>query len=154
MEKTDTLKFSLATPKEITRAFLRIWHPANGVAPTSARILQDVKKVLTSVEAIVGAKGKIVPGLVNLNGHRRKAGTKSTQMGTYVKSGKKTCLVEMGIHESIHGYVLDLYRTEKKGILARLNPTMWKIARIIPMKKILGQLTEVPTIFKPFQNKK
>ena len=119
MEKSDTLKFSLGTPKEITRAFLRIWDPTNGVAPPSKRILEDVKKILTSLEAIVEANGKIVPGLVNRNGHR--AGTKSTDESTYVKTGKKTCLSEIGIHDSIRGYLLDRYREEKKKYLLGEN---------------------------------
>ena len=111
LEKTDNLKFSLATPKEVTRAFLRIWDPANGVAPSSRRILEDVKKVLTSVSSIVEAKGKIVPGLVNCNGHR------TPRKSTNLKPGKKTNLKDMGIHDSIRDVVLQQHQVEKKKYL-------------------------------------
>ena len=108
LPKNNNLKFSLATPAEITRTFLRIWDPANGVAPSSRRILEDVKKVLFSLRKIVEAKGHIVPGLVNRNGHRKPR----SQSG-YKLPGKKDTLVEMGIHSSIQSVVLDHYKAEK-----------------------------------------
>ena len=109
LPKNHDLKFSLATPNDVTKTFLRIWDPANGVAPVSSRIVEDVKRVLTSLVKIVDAKGCIVPGLVNRNGHRAPRGVRTRK-----KSGQKTTLKEMGIHESIRGIVLERYRNEKQ----------------------------------------
>jgi hypothetical protein len=72
LKNDDPLKFSKATPREISKAILKICDPENGVTPSSKRIIQDVKKVLNSIKTIVEAGGKVVPGLVNRNGHRKK----------------------------------------------------------------------------------
>ena len=72
LDNDDPLKFSKATPKEISKAILKIYNPKTGVTPSSKQIIQDVKRVLTSIKTIVEAGGKVVPGLVNRNGHRRK----------------------------------------------------------------------------------
>ena len=62
LKKDDLLKFSKATPKEISRVILKIYDAKKGVVPTSKRIIQDVKRVLTSIVTIVEAGGKVVPG--------------------------------------------------------------------------------------------
>ena len=116
LPKNHNLKFSLATPGEITRAFLRIWDPTSGVAPSSRRILEDVRKVLFSLRKIVDAKGHIVPGLVNRNGHRRPR-----SQGGYKLSGKKDTLDEMGIHPSIQSVVLERYKEEKNLYFSEKN---------------------------------
>ena len=113
LEKNDKLKFSLATLKEVTRSFLRIWNPANGIAPSSRRILEDVKRVLKSLSTIVEAKGKIVPGLVNRNGHRNP----QKRVLTRKIQGKKDTLEDVGIHESIRDILLEQYRSEKQKYL-------------------------------------
>ena len=72
LERDHPMKFRKDTPKRISEAIHKIYDPINGVAPSSKRIVEDVKRVLTSIKAIVEAGGKVVPGLVNRNGHRRK----------------------------------------------------------------------------------
>ena len=39
-------------------------------SPTSARIIQDCDRALDSMEKVYEAKGMMVPGLANRNGHR------------------------------------------------------------------------------------
>jgi hypothetical protein len=70
----DPRKFRKDTPKEISRAIMRLCHPTDGVVPNSRRIVEDIKRVLISLEKIVEAGGAIVPGIVNRNGHRNKPG--------------------------------------------------------------------------------
>ena len=100
LKQEDPLKFSKATPKEISKGILKIYDPKNGVAPTSKRIIQDVKRVLTSLETIVEAGGKVVEGLVNRNGHRRR---KSKGRKYYPKKATPEIMTlkEMGIFEDV-----------------------------------------------------
>ena len=56
--KDNPLKFSKATPKEISKGILKIYNPKNGVTLTSNQIIQDVKRVLTSLETILEAGGR------------------------------------------------------------------------------------------------
>ena len=55
--------FSMATPKEASRAYRRIFEPMTGMAPKPERIVQDVKKVMNALQVIFDAKGVYVPGL-------------------------------------------------------------------------------------------
>ena len=137
IRKKDKLKFSLATPKEVTRTFLRIWDPTNGVVPTSRRILEDVKRVLDSLAKIVEAKGQIVPGLVNRNGHRAPRSKCMHKL-----PGKKNTLSEMGVHQSIRGVVLDGYRKEKNLFLEKMKPR----------KNPMGLLKKKIALTKPRRN--
>lgn len=59
----DERMFSSSTPKELQSAYLRVTDPAEGVAPTSDRIVQDIKKVVDSMIVIYNKKGVFVPGL-------------------------------------------------------------------------------------------
>jgi hypothetical protein len=63
-------KFSTSTPLRGTSAYLRLWDPVSGTAPSSERIVQDCRKVLTAMVAIRAANGAIVPGLGNRKGKR------------------------------------------------------------------------------------
>ena len=54
----------------VSQATSKLCHPVTGVVPSSRRIVQDCNHILTSAVAIVEAGGKIIPGLVNRNGHR------------------------------------------------------------------------------------
>jgi hypothetical protein len=49
----DVRKFQKGTPQEISRAIMRLCHPTTGVVPSSRRIIEDVKRVLYSLEKIV-----------------------------------------------------------------------------------------------------
>lgn len=71
----DPRKFSLATPEEGTRAYLRVLDPGpKGVAPTSKRIIEDTEKILESLKRICDAKGTVVADINNRTGRRREPG--------------------------------------------------------------------------------
>jgi hypothetical protein len=72
LENDNPLKFSFSTPKEISRAYLRIVNPNTGGAPSSRRVIQDCDKWLRSLEKIRKAGGKIVEGF-GRNGHRHSS---------------------------------------------------------------------------------
>ncbi len=79
----DSRIFSLRTPKEIARAYLRVTHPTLGVAPKSKRILQDIDKVIPAMKKIVEAKGVYVPGLAG----GRVPGDRNQSVGDADKRG-------------------------------------------------------------------
>ena len=110
LKKDDPLKFSKATPKEISRAILKIYDPQKGVAPTSKRIIQDVKRVLTSIVTIVEAGGKVVPGLVNRNGHRRRQSTGRKYYPRRTDQSIKT-MTELGIFEETQKVAVENVKT-------------------------------------------
>ena len=64
-------KFRKDTPNHISKAVMQLYDPKTGVVPSSRRIIEDYEQVLQSAYTIVEAGGKIVPGLVNRNGHRK-----------------------------------------------------------------------------------
>jgi hypothetical protein len=68
----DPRKYSFSTPKEISRAYLRLVHPATGGAPSSTRIVQDCEKLIRSLGKIREAGGKMVQGF-GRNGHRERS---------------------------------------------------------------------------------
>ena len=72
LEKEDPRKFRKDTPKHISKAILKLYDPVSGVVPNSKRIIEDCWRVVSSLNTIVKAGGKIVPSLVNRNGHRNK----------------------------------------------------------------------------------
>ena len=72
LSRTHQHKFRKDTPKEISKAIMELCHPETGVVPNSKRIIEDCKRVVASAMAITKAGGKIVPGLVNRNGHRNR----------------------------------------------------------------------------------
>jgi hypothetical protein len=72
LEKDDPRKFQKNTPKNISKAILKLYDPVSGVVPKSKRIIEDCWRVVSSLQTIVKAGGKIVPSLVNRNGHRNK----------------------------------------------------------------------------------
>ena len=70
LDKDNPFRFSLATPKEISRAMMRLVDPApSGVVPTGKRIIQDVDRIDYSMHEIFKAMGKVVPGLATRAGH-------------------------------------------------------------------------------------
>ena len=66
----DPRKFDGSTPKRLTNSYLRLYHPETGVAPTSNRILQDVTRVLSSLEKVLDAEGCIIDETIR-TGRRR-----------------------------------------------------------------------------------
>jgi len=58
--ETDLRKFSGSTPKRLSYSYIRLTDPTTGVVPTTNRIMQDVKRVLQSLERVREAKGCII----------------------------------------------------------------------------------------------
>jgi hypothetical protein len=67
LPKENAKKFSMATPKLGTNAYLRVLKGS----PSSKQIIQDCNKVLESRKEIYDAKGCLVEGLGDRNGVRR-----------------------------------------------------------------------------------
>jgi len=73
LHKDDPKKFSLATPKEISRAYCRLWTGgAEEGSPTCERIIQDCNKFVRNIQVINDAKGIMCSGLGNRRGHRKE----------------------------------------------------------------------------------
>jgi hypothetical protein len=113
LPKDDAKKFSVATPKLGTNAYLRVLKGS----PSSKRIIQDVNKVLESMKAIYDAKGCLVEGLGDRNGVRRvfKADTNSKQGGKRVRS--------MHLYDSKHYW---LHPDAQTGIQVKLEDSIVK----------------------------
>ena len=58
--ETDQRKFSGSTPKRLANSYIRLTDPTTGVVPTPNRIIQDVERVLVSLEKVRNAKGCII----------------------------------------------------------------------------------------------
>ena len=86
------LRYSRATPKLQSSAYLRVLDPVhgpNGGAPTSKRIIQDIDKFLPLCEEIRLANGTVVEGLGSRNGHRAAANA-----GVAKRGGKRVKRLE------------------------------------------------------------
>ena len=86
LHKLDLNKFSISTPKKGTSAYLQIFHPIDGVAPSSERITSDTYYVLIPIKYIVEAKGCIIPDVNNVKNkqkgrHSEDWGSKDTNNG-------------------------------------------------------------------------
>jgi hypothetical protein len=73
LPEDDERKFSMSTPKRGLSAYRRVYDPDTGGCPSSRRIIQDVDKVITSLEAINDCSGVVVQALGDRKGHRQKA---------------------------------------------------------------------------------
>mgnify|MGYP007048498132 CR=1 FL=1 len=69
LPSTDVRKYSLSTPKIISRGITRIWNNPAG-PPSSSRIVHDVLQAIDAIEVVYRADGAIVPGLADRNGIR------------------------------------------------------------------------------------
>jgi len=56
----NPLKFTSSTPKRMADSYIRLTHPDNGVVPSSDRILEDINRVLLSLERVREARGCII----------------------------------------------------------------------------------------------
>ena len=61
----------MATPKREASAYLRVYHPTSGVAPSSTRVLHDCKGVFLAIDKIIGAEDTIIPDINNRSRDRR-----------------------------------------------------------------------------------
>ena len=108
----NPLKFRKDNPSEISKAILKLYHPETGVVPSSKRIIEDVKRVLSSIKTIVEAGGKVVRGLVNRNGHRNKV-----KFGRRYYPRKKEQTIktmdDMGIFKEVQKVALDQVKHDR-----------------------------------------
>ena len=77
LPKDDIRRFSKAIPNLIDRGVRRIWDHLHGV-PFGSRIVHDIEKAANAMLFVMMAKGKMVPNLVNRNGHRNEKAGQST----------------------------------------------------------------------------
>ena len=89
LDKEDPRQFSSLCPKDIVKGIYRLLAPnESGVVPTSTRIIQDVDRIEYSLKEIMKAKGHVVPGLCERNGHRKHVNSVDTR-GHYNHLSKK-----------------------------------------------------------------
>jgi transposase len=105
LPKDDPRKFSFSTPKEISRAYLRLVDRHTGGAPSSRRIIQDCEKWVRSLGKIRRAGGKIVEGF-GRNGHRESSHGK--KRGGY--QPKKARGPGKWVHNDAHGLTEKMWR--------------------------------------------
>ena len=60
----------MGTPRQLSHAFRRVWDPDTGCAPEGWRIVQDIRRWPSSVQAIVDHDGALVPHLNKRSGRR------------------------------------------------------------------------------------
>jgi hypothetical protein len=86
-EVGDVQRFGLGTPKEIASSMRRVWE----IAPSSARIVEDFEALPRVLEAIIKAKGCVVPDLFLRSGRRvhRIDGKKGEFCETKVRSKQR-----------------------------------------------------------------
>ena len=56
----NPLKFTSSTPKRLADSYIRLTHPDTGIVPSSDRILEDIQRVLLSLERVREARGCII----------------------------------------------------------------------------------------------
>ena len=88
LEDTDLRKFSGSTPKRLSYSYIRLTDPSTGVVPTSNRIIQDVTRVLQSLERVREAKGCIIDE--NVRNGRRHERNDDEQVVSTNWGGKRT----------------------------------------------------------------
>ena len=70
-EEERNMRFSLSTPKEISRGLKRTWESKMGT-PSLARIIHDLDLALKALEVVYRTNGAAVEGLAGSNGHIRR----------------------------------------------------------------------------------
>ena len=60
LPEDDPNKFSSSTPQRMLQSYMRIFDPIDGVAPTGDRIIQDITRVLISMEKVKEMRGCII----------------------------------------------------------------------------------------------
>jgi hypothetical protein len=101
LPNSDERKIRLDTPKEITKAILKLYDPDTGVVPKPHRIVQDILRVLYCLEEIVKAGGAVVPGLANRNGHRALVGNGGKRYFDRIENHVIASLDDLGIRTDV-----------------------------------------------------
>ena len=105
-------KFRKDTPMRISKAIQKLCHPTTGVVPSPRRIIQDCNRILTSALKIVEAGGKIVPGLVNRNGHRNRPEGDGRRYFARKENQIIKTMDELGIFPSVQKIAIDSIEAE------------------------------------------
>ena len=110
------MRFSVSTPREISRGMKRRWESIMGT-PSQARIIQDVDLELKLLESVYLANWVAVEGLADRNGHRRKevGEGKSVSRGGARTKGKG-CECELAKNMFLHSDLLKLCLKKKRKI--------------------------------------
>ena len=111
LKRDDPRKFRKDTPKNISKAILKLYDPVTGVVPRPKRILEDCWRVISSLKTIVEAGGKIVPGLVNRNGHRNKV-NQGRKYYPRKKDQVIATMTEMGIFSDVQKIAMEQFAEE------------------------------------------
>lgn len=121
LPNTHPEKFRKDTPLRISQAIMKLCHPETGVVPSSRRIIQDCYRVLDSAVTIVKAGGKIVPGLVNRNGHRNKPDGGGRKYYARKEHQIIKTMDEIGIRKEVQVIALAKIEEEKANFERHLN---------------------------------
>jgi hypothetical protein len=107
LPNSDERKIRLDTPKEITKAILKLYDPVTGVVLKPHRIVQDILRVLYCLEEIVKAGGAVVPGLANRNGHRALVGNGGRKYFDRLENHVIASLDDLGIRTDVQEVAKD-----------------------------------------------
>ena len=118
---THPEKYRKDTPLRISKAIMKLCHPETGVVPSSRRIVQDCNRVLDSAVKIVEAGGRIVPGLVNRNGHRNKPEGDGRKYHPRKEHQIIKTMDEIGIRKEVQVIALARIAEEKANFEKKLN---------------------------------
>jgi hypothetical protein len=114
----DPKKFSLATAKEVARAYLCLWDHTlspNEGCPCSSRIVEDCTKFVSNITVIYDAKGIVVSEVGNRNGHHHDTAA-SIRQNNGGKQKKKSSLQHTPwVHtDAIDGLNVFIENTKRK----------------------------------------
>ena len=84
LKDEDPRKFDGSTPKRLSHSYLRLYNPETGVTPTSNRIIQDITRVLSSLEKVLDAKGCIIDETVRTGRRRYDKNDKDQPHNIYI----------------------------------------------------------------------
>ena len=85
LPENDPKKFSGSTPHRLASSYLRLFHPITGVTPSSKRIIDDVTRVIDSLEKVRGAQGCIID-----ESSAKRKGRRYEASGLTTRGGKRT----------------------------------------------------------------
>ena len=114
LPREDQRRFSKVTPKLICSAIKRLWDPVKGVVPKSRRIVQHILRLQESFMFVVEADGRVVPGVCDRNGHRRRS-TEGDQRKYQARLEDQSAagLDKIDLHEDAVQVARELYFAEK-----------------------------------------
>jgi hypothetical protein len=115
MDSKDEEKFDLSTPVKGWSAYKRVLE----TVPTSQRILQDVEKVLHSLEIVRQKKGVRCSGVGNTNYGRRREKVLEKQSGG--KNPRKQPLDDYGASRNLHPHAESAARMKVEISLKRAS---------------------------------